>query len=79
MTPLVPAFSRVPGQPKSYVQHNIIAHGDSIWDLLDHGAVTYVCGDAASLAPDVQAAFCELHRGKTGADPAAAESWLGTL
>ena len=40
------------------------------------GAVVYVCGDAARLAPDVRNAFVEIYRGKTGDDINAAQKWL---
>jgi sulfite reductase alpha subunit-like flavoprotein len=46
------AYSRVPGKPKTYVQHLISQQGDHIWELLTNGAVIFICGDA-SMADDV--------------------------
>ncbi|AGA30711.1 bifunctional cytochrome P450/NADPH--P450 reductase [Singulisphaera acidiphila] len=79
LTHLIPAFSRVSGQPKCYVQHSILQNAESVWDLLDHGAVVYVCGDAARLAPDVRAAFHNISAAKTGHDGRVADSWLYEL
>ncbi len=79
VTRLVPAFSRVAGRPKCYAQHNIAALGDEAWDLIGRGAMIYVCGDAATLAPDVLRAFAELHRAKVGTDGVPAEAWLATM
>ena len=79
LTRLVSAFSRVEGEPRCYVQHKIASLGDEVWDLIGRGAVIYVCGDAARLAGDVRSTFLDLHRSKTGASLAEAESWLGGL
>jgi cytochrome P450/NADPH-cytochrome P450 reductase len=79
LTKLVCAFSRVEGQPKCYVQHTITANADAVWDLIEQGAVLYVCGDAARMAPDVRAAFVEVYRSKTGDDVVQAECWFNEL
>ncbi|KUI29650.1 molybdopterin oxidoreductase [Mycobacterium sp. IS-1742] len=50
------AFSR--DQPKPvYVQHRMLEHGAQLWDWLERGAHLYVCGDAARMAKDVDAAL----------------------
>jgi cytochrome P450 / NADPH-cytochrome P450 reductase len=75
---LYAAFSR--DQPhKRYVQHQLLEQADRVWELLEQGAVVYVCGDAAHMAPDVRAAFAALHRQRTGGDAEAAERWLAGL
>jgi cytochrome P450/NADPH-cytochrome P450 reductase len=76
---LRPAFSRVPGQPKTYVQQVIDQEADEIWRLLQDEAVVFVCGDASRMAPDVRRAFMEVFRAKTGASAADAEAWLSGL
>ncbi|MGE3539645.1 MAG: bifunctional cytochrome P450/NADPH--P450 reductase [Candidatus Tectimicrobiota bacterium] len=79
VTALVVAFSRLAGQEKRYVQDEISAHHEAVWQLLEAGAVVYVCGDASRMAPAVRATFAALYQEHTGADAAAAEHWLQTL
>jgi cytochrome P450/NADPH-cytochrome P450 reductase len=70
------ACSRVPGQAKAYVQHQIRERQADVWRLLEQGAVVYICGDASRMAPDVRAAFAAIYQAETGATPAVAEEWL---
>jgi cytochrome P450 / NADPH-cytochrome P450 reductase len=76
---LHPCFSRVPERPRVYVQDEILARQDAVWSLLERGAVAYVCGDAARMAPDVRRAFAAVHRAKTGGSEAQAEAWIDGL
>lgn len=56
LTRLDTAFSRE--QPERiYVQDRMEAMGDEIWRWLQEGASIYVCGDAARMAHDVDAAL----------------------
>jgi sulfite reductase (NADPH) flavoprotein alpha-component len=55
---LTTAFSRDQAE-KIYVQHRMLEHGAELFDWLQRGAYFYVCGDAARMAKDVDAA---LHR-----------------
>lgn len=50
------AFSR-DQQQKIYVQHRMLEAGKEIWSWLQDGALIYVCGDAAHMAKDVDAAL----------------------
>jgi cytochrome P450/NADPH-cytochrome P450 reductase len=73
------AFSREPGQPRTFVQQLIEREGGQVWDLIAGGAVIYVCGNANTMAPGVRAALMNIYRAKTnGADPSA-EEWLQGL
>jgi cytochrome P450 / NADPH-cytochrome P450 reductase len=76
ITRLHACFSRLPGQTKTYVQDQLLAEKDAVWQMIQDGAVIYVCGDASRMAPDVQAAFAAIHRDKTGGDKPAADQWL---
>lgn len=50
------AFSR--DQPdKIYVQHRMLEHGSELWSWLTEGAHFYVCGDANTMAKEVDAAL----------------------
>jgi cytochrome P450 / NADPH-cytochrome P450 reductase len=76
---LLTACSRVPGYPHRYVQHVLEAEADAVWDLLQHDAVVYVCGNAATMAPGVRAALAAVFRAKTLASEADAEAWFAGL
>jgi cytochrome P450/NADPH-cytochrome P450 reductase len=73
------AFSRVPDQPKCYVQQVIMEQKDDVWRLLQQEAVIFVCGDASRMAPDVRRAFADVFRAQTGASDADAQAWLTGL
>ncbi|MEV6682278.1 cytochrome P450 [Streptomyces erythrochromogenes] len=74
-----PAFSQLPGQPKTYVQHLIAAQEDDVWERLDRGAVVLVCGNATTMAPAVRAAFTDLYARQTGSSHQQAQEWLAGL
>jgi cytochrome P450/NADPH-cytochrome P450 reductase len=79
VTKLSASFSRVEGEPKCYVQNEIYVRRDEVWQLLEAGAVIYVCGDASRMAPDVRRTFAAVYSEKTGASEASAERWLDAL
>lgn len=76
VTRMVTAFSRVAGQPKRYVQDELYARRDAVWQMIEAGAVIYVCGDAGRMAPDVRRTIAAIHAEKTGTNETAAEQWL---
>ncbi len=53
------AFSR-DGGVKTYVQHRLLAASRAVYAWLAEGGHLYVCGDAATMAPDVHAALIEI-------------------
>ena len=73
------APSRSPGRPKSYVQDRIREGSADIWRLMAAGAVIFVCGNAATMAPAVRRAFMDVFRKQTGTPAAEAEAWLARL
>lgn len=79
VTDLRVAFSRLPGEKKVYVQNLLLEERDAVWQMIESGAVTYVCGDASRMAPDVRRAFAAIHAQKTGGGEAAANRWLDEL
>ncbi len=79
ITTVVPAMSRAEGQPRRYVQQAIREHAGDVWNLLQEGAVIYVCGDASRMAPEVRAAFAAIYQQQTGLSSAEADAWLTGL
>lgn len=73
------SFSRVAGQEKCYVQNEIYVRRDAVWQMLESGAVIYVCGDASRMAPDVRRTFAAIYIEKTGGSVHEAEAWLNDL
>lgn len=76
---LVTAFSRVKAQRRCYVQDEVYARRDEVWQMMQDGAVIYVCGDASRMAPDVRRTLAAIESEKTGKSPAEAEQWLNEL
>lgn len=76
---LFPAFSRVPEQPRAYVQDRIRDEATLVQRLVDAGAHIYVCGDARRMAPDVQRAFLEVFERAGRMSAAQAEARLVAL
>jgi len=58
------------------VQHQVAAQKDKIWQLIEQGAIVYVCGDGGKMEPDVKAALVAIQRERTGSDEAAAIRWI---
>ncbi|MFS0898145.1 molybdopterin-dependent oxidoreductase [Mycolicibacterium litorale] len=72
------AFSR--DQPKPvYVQHRMVEHGAELWRWLERGAHLYVCGDAARMAKDVDAALTAIIRKHGGMSESAAREYKKAL
>jgi cytochrome P450/NADPH-cytochrome P450 reductase len=79
ITQVYTAFSRVEGQPKTYVQDQIRTHADEVWQQIQDGAVIYVCGDASRMEPDVRKTFVAIYQAKTGASAREAEDWMAQM
>ena len=73
------AFSRQPVNGRKYAQHEMLAHQDECWDLIDRGGQIFVCGNARTLAPGVRSALQQIYAVKTGSTAAGAEEWLAGL
>ncbi|SDP13787.1 bifunctional cytochrome P450/NADPH--P450 reductase [Afipia sp. GAS231] len=78
VTELHTAFSRADG-PKTYVQHLVAAQKDRVWNLIEQGAIIYVCGDGGRMEPDVKAALVAIYRERSGADADAGARWIDEL
>ncbi|TMK46534.1 MAG: cytochrome P450 [Alphaproteobacteria bacterium] len=78
VTELHTAFSRGDG-PKTYVQHLVAAQKEKVWNLIERGAIIYVCGDGGKMEPDVKAALVAIYRERKGADADAGQRWIDNL
>jgi len=61
------------------VQHLLAGQGDRVWQLIEQGAVIFVCGDGSKMEPDVKATLVTLYRQRTGGDAAAGARWIDDL
>ncbi len=78
VTELSVAFSRLDGK-KIYVQDKIKEDREKVWQLLQAGAIVYICGDASKMAPDVRKAFAAIYQDKMGTSEQEANQWLDEL
>lgn len=72
------AFSRDQAE-KVYVQQRMIEHGARLWAWLQEGAHFYVCGDAARMARDVDAALKQVVAIHGGMSAERAAEWVAAL
>jgi sulfite reductase (NADPH) flavoprotein alpha-component len=72
------AFSRDQDR-KVYVQHRMLDRADELWRWLQDGARCYVCGDAARMARDVDAALRRIAMTQGGLTEDQARDWIVAL
>lgn len=73
------AFSRKEGMPKTYVQHLMADHAETLISILDRGGRLYVCGDGSKMAPDVEAGLQKAYQSVHGTGEEEAQNWLKHL
>jgi len=76
VTELHVAFSRMQSE-KVYVQDLIWRERNRVWELLQQGALIYVCGDAGKMEPDVRRALTRVVSDGLGIRDAEAEAEAG--
>ena len=79
VTEMSAAFSRLDPNKKCYVQDDLYARRDEVWQLIEAGAVIYVCGDASRMAPDVRRTFAAIVSEKLKVNSVDAEKWMEKL
>jgi cytochrome P450/NADPH-cytochrome P450 reductase len=72
------AFSRANGA-KTYVQHLLEEQRDSVWRMIEDGAIVYVCGDGGRMEPGVKATLMGVYREKSGASEEDAQRWIDNM
>ena len=78
LTRLDTAFSRDQAE-KVYVQHRMLEHAAELYAWLEAGAHFYVCGDAARMAKDVDAALHQVLQKAGGKTAEAAAAYVEQL
>ena len=81
LTRLDCAFSRdgAEGEPKTYVQQRMQENAAEFFDWLQAGAHVYVCGDAETMAKDVDATLHDIVASSGGMDADAAHKYVNDL
>jgi cytochrome P450/NADPH-cytochrome P450 reductase len=79
ITELKVAFSRVSSDKKAYVQDKIAECKNEVWELIEAGAIIFVCGDAKLMAPDVRRTFATIYAEKSAASLDAANAWMDQM
>ena len=69
------AFSRAQAE-RVYVQDVVRQQADKVWTLIEQGAVIYVCGDGASMEPDVRRTLTKIYAERQDVSFAEAETWM---
>jgi cytochrome P450/NADPH-cytochrome P450 reductase len=78
MVDLQVAFSRA-RPSKVYVQHLIAEHSARVSELIEAGAIIYVCGDGSRMEPDVKRALMDVRIARAGDSVEAARRWIEGL
>ena len=69
------AFSRAQAE-RVYVQDVLRQQQAKAWELIEKGAIVYVCGDGASMEPDVRRTLTKLYAEEKDVSFAEAEAWM---
>ena len=72
---LHPAFSRLTSD-RVYVQDLLRQQMPKVWQLLEAGAVVYVCGDGAAMEPDVKRALMNMYAAEKDVSFEEAQVWM---
>lgn len=69
------AFSRE-GKERVYVQDLVRKNATKVWELIEQGAIIYVCGDGASMEPDVKSAITRIYAEENDISQEHANQWM---
>lgn len=72
------AFSRS-GPERVYVQDLVRKQGAQVWQLIEGGAVIYICGDGSAMEPDVKRALAALYAEEKQVTLEVADAWLDSM
>ena len=71
-----PAFFRLPEGDVSFVQHRLWKEREQVKELLDQGALFFICGDGQRMAPAVKETLARIHQERVGGSAEEASAWL---
>jgi sulfite reductase (NADPH) flavoprotein alpha-component len=72
---VITAFSRDSAEPY-YVQHALVENADHVWQMLDHGAHVYVCGNKTNLDRSIDSALRDIATSAGGLSAERADQFL---
>lgn len=72
------AFSRS-GPERVYVQDVIRKQGGDVWQMIEEGAIIYICGDGSAMEPDVKRTLLSLYAEEKDTSLEAAEAWIDDM
>jgi NADPH-ferrihemoprotein reductase len=75
---IITAFSRMDGEPRTYVQERVAEQAGRLLDMLDAGANMYICGKAA-MAREVDMKLEDAVRAKKDLNDAQVKDWADAL
>ena len=73
---VITAYSRIEGPGRARVQDAVRVNAERILELIDAGAITYVCGGAGTVAPALRDAFADIYQRHHGVSAEQATAWL---
>jgi len=79
ITQLYVAFSRERPRLRAYVQDKILEQKDLVWQFIQQGAPTFICGDMERMVPGVAQAYRTLYQQVRGTSAQEAEQWLEAM
>jgi cytochrome P450 / NADPH-cytochrome P450 reductase len=79
ITEIQAAFSRAQTDKKMYVQDKVLEQQEKVWDFIQQGAATFICGDLEKMVPAVGQSYRSIYQQKQGATAQEAEQWLDEM
>lgn len=76
---VVTAYSRASDGTRAWVQDAVRANGDRILELVERGAITYVCGGAGTVAPALRDAYADIYHHRHGGSADEGVTWMEEL
>lgn len=76
ITEIQVAFSREKADKRIYVQDKLLEQQDKVWDYIQQGASTFICGDLETMVPAVGQSYRTIYQHKQNVSDEEAKKWL---